>query len=116
MLRQEVEDQTNTASWTSAARRRDSERERNRTGLTAQVARLGEDLKMWGFKASAQGCADNSRVVLAYNFEKPSYKQSVTPKPPSERNESFSLPTSRKVIIPQDPAERGVKRRFHKTS
>ncbi|KAL8975496.1 MAG: hypothetical protein Q9197_000286 [Variospora fuerteventurae] len=46
LLRQEVEDQTNTASWTSSARRRDSERERERTGLAAQVARLGEDQKL----------------------------------------------------------------------
>ena len=45
LLRQEIEDQTNTVSWTSAARR-DSERERDRTGLAAQVARLGENLKM----------------------------------------------------------------------
>ncbi|KAL8656132.1 MAG: hypothetical protein Q9210_000458 [Variospora velana] len=45
LLRQEVEDQTNTASWTSSARRRNSERERERTGLAAQVARLGEDQK-----------------------------------------------------------------------
>lgn len=46
LLRQEVEDQTNTVSWTSSARRRDSERERERTGLAAQVARLGEDQKL----------------------------------------------------------------------
>ena len=46
ILRQEVEDQTNTASWTSAARRRDSEKERERTDLAARVARLGEHLKL----------------------------------------------------------------------
>lgn len=46
LLRQEIEDQTNPVSWTSAARRRDSEKERDRTGLAAQVSRLGEDLKM----------------------------------------------------------------------
>ena len=46
LLRQEIEDQTNTVSWTSAARRRDSERERDRSGLAQQVARLGDDLKM----------------------------------------------------------------------
>ncbi|KAL8973173.1 MAG: hypothetical protein Q9183_000136 [Haloplaca sp. 2 TL-2023] len=40
LLRQEVEDQTNTASWTSAARRRDSEKERERIDLAARVARL----------------------------------------------------------------------------
>ncbi|KAL9014927.1 MAG: hypothetical protein Q9173_000432 [Seirophora scorigena] len=46
LLRQEVDDQTGTASWTSSARRRDSERERERTALAAQVARLGEDQKL----------------------------------------------------------------------
>lgn len=43
LLRQEIEDQT---SWTAAARRRNNEKERERTDLAAQVARLGEDLKM----------------------------------------------------------------------
>ncbi|KAL8643026.1 MAG: hypothetical protein Q9228_000371 [Teloschistes exilis] len=43
LLRQEIEDQT---SWTTAARRRNNEKERERTDLAAQVARLGEDLKI----------------------------------------------------------------------
>ncbi|KAI4103546.1 MAG: hypothetical protein L6R37_003763 [Teloschistes peruensis] len=43
LLRQEIEDQT---SWTAAARRRNNEKERERTDLAAQVARLGEDLKI----------------------------------------------------------------------
>ena len=46
LLRQEVEDQTNTAGETVAIRRRDSEKERKRTDLAAQVARLGEDQKL----------------------------------------------------------------------
>ncbi|KAL8700108.1 MAG: hypothetical protein Q9224_001109 [Gallowayella concinna] len=46
LLRQEVEDQTNTARWTSSARRRDSGKEKERTDLAAQIARLGEDLKL----------------------------------------------------------------------
>ena len=46
LLRQEVEDQTNSSSWASNARRRDSGREREKTDLAAQVTRLGEDLKM----------------------------------------------------------------------
>ena len=45
-LRQEVEDQTNTSSWSSSARRRDSIKDSQRTDLAAQVTRLGEDLKM----------------------------------------------------------------------
>ena len=51
LLRQEIEDQTNTVSWTSAARRRESERERDQSGLAAQVARLGDDLKMSDYTA-----------------------------------------------------------------
>ncbi|KAL8922081.1 MAG: hypothetical protein Q9208_005391 [Pyrenodesmia sp. 3 TL-2023] len=46
ILRQEIEDQTNTASWNSRTRRRDSVRERERTDLAAEVARLGEDQKL----------------------------------------------------------------------
>lgn len=44
LVRQEVEDQTNTSSFT---RRRDSERERERANLAALVTRLGGDLKSW---------------------------------------------------------------------
>ena len=47
LLRQEVEDQTNTSSWSSNARRKDSGKEREKTDLAAQVTRLGEDLKMY---------------------------------------------------------------------
>ena len=46
ILRQEVEDQTNTSSWSSSARRRDSGKDNQRIDLAAQVTRLGEDLKM----------------------------------------------------------------------
>ncbi|KAL8842408.1 MAG: hypothetical protein Q9170_000536 [Blastenia crenularia] len=46
LLRQEVEDQTNTAGWASGARRRNSEKQSERTDLAAQVARLGEDQKL----------------------------------------------------------------------
>ncbi|KAL8702379.1 MAG: hypothetical protein Q9201_004445 [Fulgogasparrea decipioides] len=46
VLRQEIEDQTNTAGWTTSARRRDSDKERERTDLAAQVTRLVEDLKL----------------------------------------------------------------------
>ncbi|KAI9879690.1 MAG: hypothetical protein M1830_007636 [Pleopsidium flavum] len=45
LLRQEVEDLTSTSSW-GGNRRRDSQKERERTDLAAQVARLGEDLKL----------------------------------------------------------------------
>lgn len=46
LLRQEIEDQTSTASWIANTRRRNSEKERERTDLAAQVARLGEDQKL----------------------------------------------------------------------
>ena len=47
LLRQEVEDQTNTSGWSSSARRRDSAKDGQRTDLAAQITRLGEDLKMY---------------------------------------------------------------------
>ena len=46
LLRQEVEDQTDTSSRSSSARRRDSVKDSQKTDLAAQVTRLGEDLKM----------------------------------------------------------------------
>ncbi|KAL8940779.1 MAG: hypothetical protein Q9211_002122 [Gyalolechia sp. 1 TL-2023] len=46
LLRQEVEDQTNTAGWTLAAKRRDSGEEKELTDLAAQVARLAGDQKL----------------------------------------------------------------------
>ncbi|KAL8796072.1 MAG: hypothetical protein Q9182_007439 [Xanthomendoza sp. 2 TL-2023] len=46
LLHREVEDQINTAGWTSSARRRFSRNEKERTDLAAQIARLGEDLKL----------------------------------------------------------------------
>ena len=46
LLRQEAEDQTNTSSWSSSARRRDSAKDSQRSDIAAQITRLGEDLKM----------------------------------------------------------------------
>lgn len=46
LIRQEVEDQTNTSSWSSSSRRRDSGKDSQKTDLVAQFTRLGEDLKM----------------------------------------------------------------------
>jgi len=48
LLRQEIEDQT-SASLTTAARRKDSERERETTDLLARVSRLGENLSTSAF-------------------------------------------------------------------
>ena len=45
LLRQEVEDQTTNINWAASGRRRNSERERDRTDLATQVTRLGENLK-----------------------------------------------------------------------
>ena len=47
ILRQECEDQTNSSSWSVARSRRNSVKETERTNLAAQVARFGEDLKMY---------------------------------------------------------------------
>lgn len=46
LLRQETEDQTNSSSWPSAGRRRDTDTEKVKTDLVAKVTHLGEDLKM----------------------------------------------------------------------
>lgn len=46
LIRQEIEDQTTTSSWSSAGRPRDSGRGSADADLAAQVARFGEDLKM----------------------------------------------------------------------
>ena len=47
LIRQEIEDQTTTSSWSSAGRPRNSGRERADTDLAAQITRLGEDLKTY---------------------------------------------------------------------
>ncbi len=47
LLRQEVEDQTNSSDWSSSARRRGSGRDKEKTDLASQITRLGEDLKMY---------------------------------------------------------------------
>ena len=47
LLRQEIEDQTITSTWSSAGRPRNSERERADADLATQVTRLGEDLKTY---------------------------------------------------------------------
>ncbi|KAL9033265.1 MAG: hypothetical protein Q9214_007597 [Letrouitia sp. 1 TL-2023] len=47
LFRQEFEDQKNSDTWISSIRRESSAKERERTDLAAQVAQLGEDLKLW---------------------------------------------------------------------
>ena len=47
LLRQEVEDRTTNAGWVAAARRKRSDRERDRTDLATQVTHLGENLKTY---------------------------------------------------------------------
>ncbi|MCJ1380339.1 hypothetical protein MMC17_003442 [Xylographa soralifera] len=46
LLKQEVEDLDSGGSWASGARRRDSEKDRERITLLTQLERLGEDLKL----------------------------------------------------------------------
>lgn len=100
LLRQEVEDLTNTTGWASAARRRDSEIERERTDLAAQVARLGEDLKLCV-------CPSPLKVVeadimpmkeRAPSSERHNCRLNAMLKLPDGKNESFSSPESKKVI------------------
>ena len=45
ILRQEVDDLTINIGWTSAARARDTEKQKDRTDLATQVTRLGENLR-----------------------------------------------------------------------
>ena len=47
LLKQEVEDLDSGGSWASGARRRESEKDRERITLLTQLERLGEDLKLW---------------------------------------------------------------------
>ena len=47
LLRQEVEDPAINAGWVPAARKRHSDKERDRADLTTQVTRLGENLKTY---------------------------------------------------------------------
>ena len=47
LIRQEIEDQTTTSTWSSAGRPRNSVRERADADLAAQVTRLREDLKTY---------------------------------------------------------------------
>ena len=47
LLRQEAEDQTNSSSWSFTKAREDRGQEKETADLASQVARLGEDLKMY---------------------------------------------------------------------
>ncbi|MCJ1478936.1 hypothetical protein MMC13_007620 [Lambiella insularis] len=46
LVKQEVDDLDSGGIWGSGSRRRDSEKDRDRTTLSTQVVRLGEDLKL----------------------------------------------------------------------
>ena len=47
LARQEAEDLTTTGSWSSGARKSNSERDRERVAVATQVERLGEELKLY---------------------------------------------------------------------
>ena len=49
LLKQGVEDITNTGPWASTARRRDPAKEQERLTLVTQVERLDEDLKLYAY-------------------------------------------------------------------
>ena len=46
LIKQEAEDYTTTGSWSSGARRSNSERDKERVAIATQVERVGEDLKL----------------------------------------------------------------------
>ena len=46
IVKQEAEDITSNSNWGSSARRKDSDRDRDRVTIVTQVERLGEDLKL----------------------------------------------------------------------
>lgn len=51
LLRQEFEDRTTSSNWSASTKRTDSKKDREKTDLSSQITRLGEDLKMyvtWG--------------------------------------------------------------------
>ncbi len=47
LIRQGIEDHTNTSTWSPAGRPRNSGREKADADLAAQITRLGEDLKTY---------------------------------------------------------------------
>ena len=46
LVKQEAEDITTAGSWSSGARRSNSEKDKERVAVATQVERLGEDLKL----------------------------------------------------------------------
>ena len=52
LIRQDIEDQITTSTWSSAGRPRNSGRERADADLAAQITRLGEDLKTYVLRNS----------------------------------------------------------------
>ncbi len=101
LLRQEVEDQTNSSGWSSSATRRDSGRDREKTDLASQITRLGEDLKMYDDDIRIPGGLQLIHVVtaLGFNSARLNCKQNATLKPPSERRESSYSQAFRKATL-----------------
>ena len=116
LLRQEVEDQTNTSSWSSSARRRDSGKDSHRTDLAAQVTRLGEDLKMWALRSIVflALILTNTGTVLVPNSAKLSFKLSATQKPQSAKNENSYSQVYKKETVLQPTVEERAKKNYHR--
>jgi len=90
LLRQEIEDHT-SSSLTTAARRKDSEREKVTTDLLARVSRLGENLSTSAFHPAPfepYNLTLNYSLVHEASFERLNFMRSVTQKLPKERKES----------------------------
>ena len=127
LIWQEAEDLSTISSW---ARRRDSGRDSNkekeRNDLASQVAKLGEDLKMyvplWPCRITS-ACCDTDRCIVIepeLSSAKRNSKPNATSKPPNVKSVNSYLPGSKKAP-PTNPTQVGtvavkVKRRKHKKS
>ena len=100
LLKQEAEDLDSSGSWASGARRRDSEKDRERITLLTQLERLGEDLKLLvdSFISDKISLIDFLEV-LAPNSGKPSCKPNVTKKPPNGGSGNSSSQVSRRAAV-----------------
>lgn len=116
LLRQEVEDQTSTSSWSSSVRRRDIGKDSQKTDLAAQITRLGDDLKMWALHSifSLNLILIQMATVLVPNSAKLSFKLSATQKPQNAKNESFYSQVYKKGTPLQSTVEERVKRSYHR--
>ena len=75
IIKQEVEDVTSSAF---TGRRRDSEKDRERLSLVANVGRLGEDLKLQVLLFSANSTFLTRLLEHVFNSARPNCRRSAT--------------------------------------